>query len=96
MNLSNACIEQRLALAIVAIKHLDTMGCCITDVDVMHKQPVIRIARNPNRFLRGVMKMRMTGPDGVCHYTLVSLVDDCLVEWREDAPDSRSMRVLPA
>ncbi|HET7300093.1 MAG TPA: hypothetical protein VFJ01_05515 [Oleiagrimonas sp.] len=96
MNMRNASLEQRMALAIVALKHLDKMGATVTDVDVTRKQPVLRIERNPNRFLRGVMKMRVTSPGGVRHYTLVALVDGCLVEWREDAPDLRSHRAVSA
>lgn len=91
MNLHNACIEQRLALAIVGIKHLDAMGCVVTDVDVRGKQPVLHIERNNSRFLHGVMKIRTTA-NGVCRYTLVARVDGCLVQWTEnhDVPLTRT------
>lgn len=82
MNACNEEMERRAAFAIVALKHVDKLGCTVSAVDLSHTHPVLRIDAPHSAFLKGAMKKRLV-VNGVANTVMVASVCDCVVEWKE-------------
>lgn len=82
MNACNEEMERRAAYAIVALKHLDKLGCTVTSVDLSHTRPVLRIHMPHSVFIHGAMKTRVV-VNGLAHTVMVASVCDCVAEWKE-------------
>jgi hypothetical protein len=95
---SNELAQARLARAILAVKHLDTLGCVVGRVDVGPRPPVIHITGGKGK-LPGAFRKRCT--IGAAHvYTMIAIVEGCEVHWQEEdferrAPDALDYELPP-
>lgn len=82
MSACNVEMERRAAFAIVALKHLDKLGCTVNAIDLAHTHPVLRIDAPHSAFLKGALKTRVV-VEGVANTVMVASVCDCVAEWKE-------------
>lgn len=89
---SNHAMQQRLGLAIVAVKHLDALGCVVGRVDAGQRPAVIHITGGKGK-LPGAFRKRCT-VDGTHVYTMIAIVEGCEVRWPEEDLDRRAAGAL--
>jgi len=89
---ANDIMQQRLGHAILALKHLDRLGCVVGRVEIGQRPPIINITSGKG-ILHGAFRKRCT-VGGTPVYTIIAVIEGCEVHWQEETLQHRAADAL--